>query len=89
MLSCLLSDYEPLTATPPVLKQQVHSSFSAIVAATFYCDRRSDSASDASTSIFAARLLTEPKRGHTHTRTHKMSNDFKISLLKGKDNYAI
>jgi hypothetical protein len=71
-----------------VLKQQLHTPLlSAFVAATFYCDRRSDSASDALTSIFAAQLPTKPKRGHTHT--HIMSNDFKISLLKGKDNYAI
>jgi hypothetical protein len=90
MLSCLSLGYEPGTANPPALRLQLHTPLlSAFVAATFYCNRRSNSASDASTSIFAAQLLTEPKRGYTHTRTHTISNNFKISLLKGKDNYAI
>jgi hypothetical protein len=80
---CLSSGYKPVTANPPALRSQLHTPLlSALVAATFYCDRR---ATCQEPQFLQHNCLLSLSEAHTH----KISNDSKISLLKGKDNYAI
>jgi hypothetical protein len=80
------SGYEPSPAKPPALKQLRNSPllsaslqllFTAVAAATARATRQQPQFSQPHCLL----SLSEA--------THKMSNDFKITLLKGKDNYAI